>query len=138
MQHIYDLLVLACFKSFVRFNVMCFCSSHISINIYSTVSWYILIDKEFCTLYIDAVHFFLTLIFCLYSAYYYMISLNDFRSIFLYEFKLNKSAAETVRKINLAFRNDSANERTVRRWFAKFRSRDILASKMSSEMVDIQ
>ena len=51
-----------------------------------------------------------------------MISLNDFRSIFLYEFKLKQSAAETARKINQAFGNNSVNERTVRRWFAKFRS----------------
>ena len=43
--------LLGCFKSFVRFNIMCFCS-HILINIYSTVS-----DREFCTLYIDAVQF---------------------------------------------------------------------------------
>ena len=50
--------LLGCFKSFVRFNVMCFCKPHISINIYSTVSWYILIDREFCTLYVDAVHVF--------------------------------------------------------------------------------
>ena len=27
-------------------------------NIYSIVSWYILIDREFCILYIDAVNFF--------------------------------------------------------------------------------
>ena len=31
-----------------------------------------------------------------------MMSLNDFQSIFLYEFKLNPSAAETARKINQA------------------------------------
>lgn len=68
--------------------------------------------------------FFQILIFCLFSAYYYMMSLSDFRPIFLYEFKLNQSAAETARKINQAFGNDSVNERTVRRWFAKFRSGD--------------
>ena len=53
-----------------------------------------------------------------------MMSLSDFRPIFLYEFKLNQSAAETARKINQAFGNDSVNERTDRRWFAKFRSGD--------------
>jgi len=37
---------------------------------------------------------------------------------------LNQSAAETARKINRAFDNDSVNVRTVRRWFAKFRSGD--------------
>ena len=31
-----------------------------------------------------------------------MISLNNFRRIFLYEFKLNQSVAETARKINHA------------------------------------
>ena len=39
--------------------------------------------------------------------------LSNFRSIFLYEFKLNQSAAETARKIKQAFGNDSVNERTV-------------------------
>ena len=53
-----------------------------------------------------------------------MMSLGDFRPIFLYEFKLNQSAAETVRKINQEFGNDSVNKRTVRCWFAKFRSGD--------------
>ena len=52
------------------------------------------------------------------------MSLCDFRPTFLYEFKLNQSTAETARKINMAFGNDSVNERTVRRWFAKFRSGD--------------
>ena len=45
--------LLGCFTSFVRFNVMYICSP-----IYSTVSWYILFDREFCTLYNDAVRFF--------------------------------------------------------------------------------
>ena len=53
-----------------------------------------------------------------------MTSLSDFRPIFLYEFKLNQSAPETHRKINQTFGSDSVNERTVRRWFAKFRSGD--------------
>ena len=39
-----------------------------------------------------------------------------FSANFLYEFELNQSAAETVRKINQAFGNDGVNERTVRRW----------------------
>ena len=51
-----------------------------------------------------------------------MMSLSDFRSSFLYEFKLNQSAAETARKINQAFGSDSVNERTVQLWFATFRS----------------
>ena len=85
----------------------------------------------------DAVYFFQSLIFCLFSAYNYMISLSDFRPISLYEFKLNQSAAEIARKINHALGNDSVDERTVRRWFAKFRSR-YLASKISPEVVDLQ
>ena len=50
------------------------------------------------------------------------MSLSDFWPIFLYEFKMAESAAEIARNINQAFGNDSVNERTVRRWFAKFRS----------------
>ena len=53
------------------------------------------------------------------------MSLSDFRLIFLYESKLNQRAAETARKINQAFGDDSVNERTVRRWFTKYRSGDI-------------
>ena len=53
-----------------------------------------------------------------------MMLLRDFRLIFLYEFKLNQSATETARKTNKTFGNYSVNERTVRRWFATFRSGD--------------
>ena len=53
-----------------------------------------------------------------------MVSLSDFRPIFLYEFKLNQNAAETARKIDQAFGNDNVSEHTVRRWFMKFRSGD--------------
>ena len=74
---------------------------------------YLLIDREFFTLYIDAVHFFQIKNFCLSSAYYCMMSLSDFRPIFLYDFKLNQNAAETARKINQAFANDGVNERTA-------------------------
>ena len=35
--------------------------------------------------------FFQILIFWLFSAYYYMMSLSDFRPIFLYEFKLSQA-----------------------------------------------
>ena len=68
--------------------------------------------------------FFQVLIFCLFSASYYMMPFSNFRPIFVYEFKLNQRVAETARKNNQAFGNDSVNERTVRRWFAKFRSQD--------------
>ena len=78
------------------------------------MSWYILIDREFCTLYIDAIHFFQNSIVCLFSIYYYVVWLRDFRPIFVYEFKLDQSAAETARKINQAFGNDCFHERTVR------------------------
>ena len=64
------------------------------------------------------------LIFCPFSAYYYVMSLSDFGQFFFYEVKLNQIAAETDRNINQAFGNDSLNERTDRRWFAKFRSGD--------------
>ena len=35
---------------------------------------------------------------------------------------MNQSAAETARKLNQVFGNGSVNERTIRHWFAKFRS----------------
>ena len=77
------------------------------------MSWYTLIDSEFCTLYIDAVFF----------KFYFLVPfqlllydvVTRFLADFLYEFKLNQSAAETARKINQAFGDDSVNERTVRR-----------------------
>ena len=50
------------------------------------MSWYLLIDREFCTLYIDAVHFFQILNFASFKLIAFMMSLNDFRPIFLYEF----------------------------------------------------
>ena len=53
-----------------------------------------------------------------------MITLSDFRQIFLCEFKFNQSAAKRAQTFNQVFGNDSINERTVRRWFAKFRSGD--------------
>ena len=57
-----------------------------------------------------AVHFFQIFIFGFLSAYYYVMSLSDFRPIFLYEFKLNhQSAAEAARIINQAFGNDGVN-----------------------------
>ena len=64
-------------------------------------------------LWIDAAHFLQILISCLFSAYYCMM-LSDFRPNFFYEFKLKQSAAETARKINQAFGNDSVNKRTIR------------------------
>ncbi|EZA49067.1 Histone-lysine N-methyltransferase SETMAR, partial [Ooceraea biroi] len=42
--------------------------------------------------------------------------------IFLYEFKLSHSTAKAARNINTAFREDFVSDRTIRRWFEKFRS----------------
>ena len=66
-----------------------------------------------------------------------MMLLSDFRPIFLYEFKLNQSAAETARKINQPFGNNRVNERTVRRWFAKFHSGDF-SLEDEPEVVELQ
>jgi [histone H3]-lysine36 N-dimethyltransferase SETMAR len=50
---------------------------------------------------------------------------SEIRVIFLYELKLGHNAAEATRNINHAFGEDTANERTTQRWFAKFRSGDM-------------
>uniref|UniRef100_A0A5S6QI01 HTH_48 domain-containing protein n=1 Tax=Trichuris muris TaxID=70415 RepID=A0A5S6QI01_TRIMR len=42
--------------------------------------------------------------------------------VLLYEFKLGTTAAETARKINMAFGDGTLDERTAQRWFQKFRS----------------
>ena len=104
------------------------------------MSWYILIDRKFRTLYINAVYFFQILIFCHFSAYYYMTSLSDFRPIFLYEFKLNQSAAETVRKMNQAFDNLAIIVLMNALFDAGSRNfvQEILVSKMSPEVADLQ
>ena len=62
------------FKSFVRFNVVSFVTPYLNIYIFSIVSWYVLIDREFCTLFI----FFQILIVCLFSAHYCMMLLTIF------------------------------------------------------------
>ncbi|RLU16087.1 hypothetical protein DMN91_011845 [Ooceraea biroi] len=49
---------------------------------------------------------------------------KQLRAIFLYEFKLGHKAAEATRNINSAFGQGTANERTMQRWFQKFRNRD--------------
>ena len=41
------------------------------------MSWYTLFNEEFCTLYIDAVHFFPNFHFCLFPVYYYIMLLSD-------------------------------------------------------------
>uniref|UniRef100_A0A0N5BUZ8 HTH_48 domain-containing protein n=1 Tax=Strongyloides papillosus TaxID=174720 RepID=A0A0N5BUZ8_STREA len=49
----------------------------------------------------------------------------DFRTIYLYEFKLGQAATKTSRKINKAFGQRSTNKRTIQCWFQKFRNEDI-------------
>ena len=92
---------------------------------------------ESCTLYIDAVHFFQILIFCPFSTYYYMTSLSDFRPNFLYEFKLNQSAAESARKIiqvlAMIVLMNALFDVGLRNFIP-----EILATKMSPEVVDLQ
>ena len=91
-----------------------------------------LIDREICTLYIDAVHFFQILIFSLFSVYYYMMSLSDFRPIFLYAFKLPKQAEKLTRHLTMIVLMNAL--------FDGLRNLipEILASKMSPEVVDLQ
>ena len=46
------------------------------------------------------------------------------RTIFLFQFKLGRKAAETARDINEAFGLRTTNDRTAQWWFNKFRSGD--------------
>ena len=50
--------------------------------------------------------------------------MNDkqMRTIFFYEFKMGHNAAETARNINHVFGQESVSERTIQRWFNKFRN----------------
>lgn len=49
---------------------------------------------------------------------------EQIRTLFLYEFKLGHKAADTCKFINTAFPEEQINERTVQRWFQKFKSGD--------------
>lgn len=52
-----------------------------------------------------------------------MVNHNEhFRHIMLYYFKKGKSAAKTRKKICAVYGEDAVNERTCRKWFAKFRA----------------
>lgn len=48
----------------------------------------------------------------------------QYRTIFLYEYKLGTKATETARKINNAFGPATVNQRMVQRWFKRFRQGD--------------
>jgi histone-lysine N-methyltransferase SETMAR len=52
------------------------------------------------------------------------LSMQDFRVLYLYEFKLGHNAAEAARNINSAFGVKERTKRTVRVWFKKFSSGD--------------
>ena len=49
---------------------------------------------------------------------------GDFRVSLLYEWKSKHNAAAAARNINATFRNGSVNDRTIRRWYAKFETGD--------------
>ncbi|KAF2349140.1 Transposase type 1 [Trinorchestia longiramus] len=49
---------------------------------------------------------------------------HDLRLLMLHEFKLGHNASEASANINRAWGEESARDRTVRRWFGKFRSGD--------------
>lgn len=52
------------------------------------------------------------------------MSKEQLRTIFFFNYKLGQSAVETARQINQVWGPNSTAERTVRRWFEKFRSGD--------------
>ena len=49
---------------------------------------------------------------------------KQIRTIFLFQFKLGRKAAETARDINEAFGSGTTTERTAQWWFKKFRGGD--------------
>lgn len=49
---------------------------------------------------------------------------KQIRTIFLFQFKLGRNAAETTRDINAAFGPGTTSERTAQRWFQKFGTGD--------------
>uniref|UniRef100_A0A0K0F2C9 Histone-lysine N-methyltransferase SETMAR (inferred by orthology to a human protein) n=1 Tax=Strongyloides venezuelensis TaxID=75913 RepID=A0A0K0F2C9_STRVS len=50
-----------------------------------------------------------------------MVTKQEIRIIFLYEFKKGTSAAKTAEEINIVFGEGFVNPSTVRRWFKRFR-----------------
>ena len=53
-----------------------------------------------------------------------VLSCKDFRSIFLFKFKLGNTAAHTAVELCEAFGPSYVSVKTVERWFKKFRSGD--------------
>ena len=49
---------------------------------------------------------------------------KQMQGVFLYEFKLGHKAAQATYCINNAFGQATVNERTMQRWFEKFRHGD--------------
>ena len=98
--------------------------------------WYILIDREFCTLYNDAVHFFQIFIFCFFSVYYYKMSLREFWPNFLYEHKLTKALLKQPEKLTrhlaMILLMNALFDVGLRNFVPQ-----ILASKISPKVVDL-
>ncbi|KAK6737807.1 hypothetical protein RB195_020111 [Necator americanus] len=53
------------------------------------------------------------------------MSNRNFRQIYFYEFKLDRTAAQTARNINEVWGRGSINKCTVQCWFQKFRAGNI-------------
>ena len=117
--------------------ISCVLLPHISINICSTVPWYILFNREFCNLYIDTVNFFQNWIFCLFSAYYHMISLSNFQSIFStnsnWTKALPKKPEKLIRHLAMIVLMSALFDVGLRNFVP-----EILTSKISPEVVDLQ
>ena len=63
---------------------------------------------------------------------------KQIRTIFLFQFKLDRKAAETARDINEAFGPGTSTERTAQWWFKKFRGSDeSLEDKHSGRPSDV-
>lgn len=54
-----------------------------------------------------------------------MVSIKDFRILFLYEFNLKHNAAKAMKNSNLGFREGTTSQRTICRCFKTIRTCDI-------------
>ena len=94
------------------------------------MSWYILIDRELFTLYMDAVHIFQFLIFLpLFSLWCCLAIFDQF-------FSMNSNWIKVLPKQSEILTRHLAivvfvNKRTVRRWFVKCRSGDLSLEDVS-------